>query len=205
MPDITAHDPAAERLAGIRARGGPPRPFLDVLLGHAGNPPLPDGYDTWGFKITRPDLRTYNGFRWPWPGGGVEDPAAVAGEDPCPTEQTGGYCVALTLAGATSGGYGHATVLLLAYRQADILALSGSDGKLRVRAAYVADVIDGAAAVRKAGHAYLRGADLQYAYLRGADLQGADLQDAHLQRSQLSDRQHTQITGTPAWLETPHA
>jgi Pentapeptide repeats (8 copies) len=44
-----------------------PRPFLDVILGHAGQPDLPDGYDTWGFKIVRPDLRSYGGFRWPWP------------------------------------------------------------------------------------------------------------------------------------------
>ncbi|EUA18442.1 pentapeptide repeat domain protein [Mycobacterium xenopi 3993] len=28
---------------------------------------LPDGYDSWGLKSVHPDLRTRNGFRWPFP------------------------------------------------------------------------------------------------------------------------------------------
>jgi Pentapeptide repeats (8 copies) len=171
------------------------RPFLDVILGHAGHPGLPDGYDTWGFKIVRPDLRSYGGFRWPWPGGTVDDPDAIASDDPCPTDGTGGYCVALSLAGAASGGHGHTTILLLAYREADVLARSGD--KLRARSAHVADVIDGQAVYRSAQHAdlrgaYLEGADLrgaylQGAYLRGAYLRGAYLQGAYLEHAYLQD------------------
>ena len=100
------------------------KPFLQVLLDHAGNPPLPDGYDTWGYKITRPDLRTYRlpdgtRYRWPFPGATVTDPGTVVNGNACPTAATGGFCVALTLRGAGSGGYGHATILLLAYRISD--------------------------------------------------------------------------------------
>jgi hypothetical protein len=181
------------------------RPFLDVILEQAGNPALPEGYDTWGFKIVRPDLRSYGGFRWPWPGGAVEDPAAQPSDDPCPTSRTGGYCVALSLAGAAAGGHGHATILLLAYRQADVLADDGHD-KRRVRAAYVADVIDGRLVYRKARYADLQRADLRYADLQRANLQHANLRDADLQRADLeradlqrADLQHANLRYANLW------
>ena len=151
------------------------RPFIDVILQVAGNPTLPDGYDTWGFKITRPDLRTYRlatgRYRWPWPGGTVTDEKTVVNGEPCPTLYTGGFCIARTLAGAASGGYGHATILLLAYRLADV---AGEDaGKRRVTHCLVADVIDGREAYRAATRADLTRANLAGANLAGADLAGA--------------------------------
>ena len=33
---------------------------------------LPDGFDTWGIKSVRPDLRTYGGYQWPFPGSVAE-------------------------------------------------------------------------------------------------------------------------------------
>jgi pentapeptide repeat protein len=185
------------------------RPFIDVILQAAGNPTLPDGYDTWGFKITRPDLRTYGRgggrYRWPWPGGTVTDTDTVVNGQPCPTSRTGGFCIAKTLAGAASGGYGHATILLLAYRLAD---MAGEDAdKRRVSHCLVADVIDGREAYRVAAGAdlaradlagadlagaYLAGAYLAGAYLAGADLAGAylagaDLAGAYLAGANLAD------------------
>src|ERR1035438_4888557 len=75
------------------------RPFLDILVAHT-DLPLPEGCDTWGWKTVRPDLRTHGGFRWPWPGGAVSDPHATPGNDPCPTADTGGFCVAKNWYGA---------------------------------------------------------------------------------------------------------
>src|SRR5262249_62307535 len=68
------------------------RPVLDVILEVAGHPSLPDGYDTWGWKIVRPDFCSHGGFRLPWPGGAVTDPAPIANDDPCPATPTGGFC-----------------------------------------------------------------------------------------------------------------
>ncbi len=184
------------------------RPFLDVILDAAGNPELPAGYDTWGFKITRPDLRTCdrgNGerFRWPWPGNTVTDEHTVINGEPCPTSVTGGFCIAKNLAGAASGGYGHATILLLAYRIADV---AGEDAdKRRVSHCLVADVVAGQDAYRKAARADLAradlaGADLTGAYLAGAYLTGADLTGAYLTGQQVTDQQRAQFRGEPSWL-----
>ena len=205
------------------------RTVLDVILEVAGHPELPDEYDTWGWKVVRPDFRSYGGYLWPWPGGAVADPEAVPSNDPCPVRQTGGFCVALSAEGAASGGHGHETVLLLAYRQTDILA--ADNHKLRVRSAYVADVVDGRAVWRASAGAdltganlsganltganlagaYLAGADLTRADLAGADLAGvnlagaylagADLAGASLTHGQLTDAQAGQFTGTPAWIK----
>ena len=144
---------------------------------------LPEGYDTFGFKIVRPDLRSYNGYRWPWPGNTVTDDAAIPGDDPCPTSETGGFCIARNLRGAASGGHGHTTILLLAYNQADILA--SNEDKLRVRHSLVVDVIDGQRIYGRCSDTDLQGADLQGAVLRGAVLQRADLQGAVLRGADL--------------------
>jgi hypothetical protein len=173
------------------------RPFLDVILDTAGNPPLPAGYDTWGFKIVRPDLRTYQlgdgtRYRWPWPGHAVTDPGTAVNGLPCPTTTTGGFCIAKNLRGAASGGYGHATILLLAYRVADV---AGEDAdKRRVSHCLVVDVVAGQGAYRSAG-----GADLTDAYLRGADLTDAYLTGADLAPSQVSAGQRGQFRGEPSW------
>jgi hypothetical protein len=167
------------------------RPFLECVLQAAGNPELPDSYDTWGFKITRPDLRTCKAygsetrFRWPFPGGTVTDPETVVDGESCPTSKTGGYCIALSLAGAASGGYGHATILLLAYRLADI-AGENEAGKRRVSHALVVDVVAGQDAYRLAKGADLTDADLTRANLTRADLTGANLTGANLTRANLT-------------------
>jgi uncharacterized protein YjbI with pentapeptide repeats len=182
------------------------RPFLDVILQTAGNPTLPDGYDTWGFKITRPDLRTYKHsgsdprFRWPWPGGTVTDPKTVVDGEACPTTQTGGYCVALTLNGARSGGYGHATILLLAYRIADVAGEDTVYGKRRVSHCMVVDVIAGQDAYRLAKGADLAGANLTRAYLADANLTRANLAGADLTRADLTGADLTRAYLTDADL-----
>jgi len=179
------------------------RPFLDVLLEVAGNPPLPDGYDTWGFKIARPDLRTYllregDRYRWPWPGGSVDDPATVVNGKPCPTNSTGGFCIARNLRSAKSGGYGHATILLLAYRISDV---AGEDAdKLRVSHCLVADVIAGQDAYRRAAGADLTGANLTRANLTDANLTGANLAGADLTYANLGGANLTDANLTGAYL-----
>ena len=183
------------------------RPFLDIILDTAGNPPLPEGYDTWGFKIVRPDLRTYQlgdgtRYRWPWPGGTVTDPGTAVNGQPCPANAVGGFCIAKNLRGAASGGYGHATILLLAYRVADV---AGEDAdKRRVSHCLVVDVVAGQDAYRSARGADLAGADLTGADLTGADLRGAylrgaDLTGADLAPSQVSAEQRGQFRGEPSW------
>jgi len=184
------------------------RPFIECILQAAGNPPLPDGYDTWGFKITRPDLRTCrtgNGerYRWPWPGGTVTDEHTIVNGNACPDTRTGGFCVALDLEGAASGGYGHATILLLAYRLADV---AGEDEhKRRVSHCLVADVIAGDTVYRLGAGADLAGADLTRADLAGANLTGAgltraDLTGANLTRADLTRANLTRANLTRAYL-----
>ena len=177
------------------------RPFLDCVLAAAGNPELPDGYDTWGWKITLPDLRTYKHydsdtrFRWPFPGGTVTDDKTVVDGEPCPTRATGGFCIALTLEGAASGGYGHATILLLAYRLADVAGEDAREGKRRVSHCMVVDVVSGRSAYRLAA-----GADLAGANLAGANLTRAYLTGGKVRKSQLTTVQLAQFTGVPAWV-----
>jgi len=182
------------------------RPFLDCVLAAAGNPELPDGYDTWGWKITLPDLRTYKHydfdtrFRWPFPGGTVTDDKTVVDGEPCPTGATGGFCIALTLEGAASGGYGHATILLLAYRLADVAGEDARKGKRRVSHCMVVDVVSGRSAYRLAAGANLAGADLTGANLTGADLTRAYLTGAYLAGANLTRANLTDVYLTRAYL-----
>ena len=39
---------------------------------------MPAWCDSWGIKSVRPDLRTYGGYQWPWPGQTLATTAAVA-------------------------------------------------------------------------------------------------------------------------------
>ncbi len=200
------------------AEGKTYRPLVDIL---AAGRELPEGYDTWGWKVVRPDLRTRDGFRWPWPGNiaTVDDPEPrEAG--PCGA----GLHIALAPCAMQSVRYGCSTVLLLAYNAAEIIA--ADEVKCRVPRAFVVDVRDLQAILRRdaagadlkgadltranladayltgaylAG-AYLTGAYLTGANLAGADLTGADLTGAYLYRSQLTATQTASITGTPAWV-----
>ena len=141
---------------------------------------LPDGYDRWGIKSVKPDLRTYKGYQWPFPGGVAHaqdvDPTNT---DACPGRPGDGLCVATTWQGMASGGIPARTLLLVAYRGADILGRD--EGKLRCREVAVVAVVDGERLLREAGAgAYLRGANLSGANLCGADLSRADLAGANL-------------------------
>ena len=137
-----------------------------------------------GWRSIRPDLRSRDGFRWPWPGGWAEAPddgrdlTTNHPDKACPSETLGGLCLAKTWSGARSGGARSRGVpahigLVVAYHPDDVL---GEDAhKLRVRRCLVLDVVDVCAHIR-AGHctgANLGGAYLTRAYLGGANLTGA--------------------------------
>ncbi|WP_019901246.1 pentapeptide repeat-containing protein [Salinispora arenicola] len=132
--------------------------LLDVLTADRA---LPAGCDRWGIHTVHPDLRSRDGYRWPWPGQWVE-----VGD---------GICLARTWRAMASGGVPAVTLLLCAWSSADLLSDACGD-TWRLRRAYVVDVVDGARLIREHG----RGADLQ-----GADLQGADLERANLERADL--------------------
>jgi len=151
------------------------RPVLPILVG---NRTLPYGCDTWGIRSVRADLRSSRGFRWPFPGQWAEaaGPFDAANTGGCPSGEGDGICLADTYRGMASGGTPARTLLLCAYASADVLGTTASEGKHRVRRAFVVDVLDGEAVAR----ADLSGANLRGAYLRGADLSGANLRGADL-------------------------
>ncbi len=150
---------------------------------------LPDGFDTWGFKIVRADLTTWDmgdGRRVQWPATGLmEDPNAVASPEVCPNTEIGGYAIALDLRGARDGQYGHATILLVAYNQADVLATAAH--KVRVSKAHVGAVLHGTDVYKTAAGVDLAGADLNGADLRDAAFDGSDLSGAALRGARLEN------------------
>ena len=157
------------------------RNLLDIITADR---ELPEGFDSWGIKSVRPDLKTTHGFSWALPGGLnlSNDALNRKNTDACPNEPGDGLCVATTWRGMASGGIPARTLLLVAYREADVVGRDTPQGKLRI-GGVVASValVDGERLVREHGRgADLQGADLQGADLRGADLQGADLSDADL-------------------------
>ena len=143
----------------------------------------------WWFRAVHPDLRSKNGYRYPWPGSWAEAPGPIQKHsDPCPQAEGDGLCVAKSFRGAAMGGIPFSTFLLVGVTKRDVL---GEDAdKIRVRRMYIADVISLATIIRGADlrdanltsanlrGANLRDADLRGAYLRGADLRGADLRGA---------------------------
>jgi len=169
--------------------------LLDLVAQRAQDGDLTGIGDTdlcWAFRAVHPDLRSRNGFRYPWPGKWATAPGPFITENTtgCPKAEGDGLCVAKTVSGAGQGGIPFRTVLIVGYRPADVLG--SDDQKLRVRALYVADVADGIGLLRGADlrgtdlrGANLRGADLGGTYLRGADLRDADLRDADLRGTYL--------------------
>jgi hypothetical protein len=158
----------------------------DPLTILAGDRELPAGCDRWTMRSVHADLRSSNGFRWPFPGQWATAPGPIIEhDDNCPRQVGDGICVATTYAGMASGGIPARTVLLCAIAFTDVLAERG--GKLRVRRAFVVDVIDGERAARAyLARAYLARAYLARAYLTGANLAGADLARADLTRAYLA-------------------
>jgi hypothetical protein len=173
---------------------------------------LPEGHDQWAIRTVRPDLRSRNNYRYPFPGKVAKAAGPFSeGRDECPSHDGDGICAATTWRGMASGGVTASTLLLVAYKEKHVLGGSRSGGKLRLQRFLVVDVIDGLDLLRKSGNgAYLRGADLRganlsyanlsyanlsgaylsgaylsYADLRGADLSGADLSGANLRGADL--------------------
>ena len=162
--------------------------LLDVIVETSGAT-LPDGYDSWGIKSVHPDLKTTRGFTWALPGGinVSNDKLDRSNTGACPDMEGDGLCVATTWRGMASGGITARTLLLVAYRTADVVGRDELAGKLRI-GAEVASValVDGERLIREHGRgANLQDANLQDANLGGADLRDADLQDANLRGAKL--------------------
>ena len=155
---------------------------------------LPEGTDTWVVRTVKPDFRSQQGFRWPFPGQWAEAPGPIVHENdsPCPVAVGDGICVATTWADMASGGVPARTLLLCAIKKDEALSPSSGD-KIRVPRAFVVDVIDGERIIREQGtaadlrYADLRYADLRYANLRYANLSAANLRGADLYRADLRD------------------
>ena len=144
---------------------------------------LPEGCDQWGIRSVHPDFVSRNSFRWPFPGQWAEasGPFRSDNKSGCPLGHGDGICVAKTWGGMASGGIPAVTLLLVAYAANDVLGSEEDGAKLRVRRAFVVDLIDGARLLRtRSRGAYLVGANLRGANLRGADLEGANLRNADL-------------------------
>lgn len=117
----------------------------------------------WGWRTVRPDFRSRNGYRWPFPGGWAEAPGPVLDHTgPCPEHVGDGLCVALDWSGAALGGISARNpVLVVGWHPDDELGRDPS--KVRIRRGYVADVWSAERILHNAP-----GADLTRAYLGGA-------------------------------------
>ena len=143
---------------------------------------LPAGYDGWAIRTVRPDFRSSRGYRYPYPG----EVARAAGPfnangNECPNHEGDGICAAGTWAGMASGGVPANVLLLVAYKDKDVLGGSIRE-KLRLRKFLVVDVIDGCRLLIESG-AY---ANLRYADLRSANLASANLRSANLRYADLA-------------------
>ncbi len=129
-----------------------------------------------GWRAVHPDLRSRDGFRYPFPGQWADAGGPILDHnDACPRQQGDGLCVAKTWRGAALGGIPSSTVLLVGYHDDDVYG--EDDQKVRVSALLVLDVVDVPGAIRRG---WFQGADLRGADLRGADLRDADLRGAYL-------------------------
>ena len=169
---------------------------------------LPDDLQ-WGLRSIAPDFTSSRGYRWPFPGQWARCKASEIYWDNtggCPRDVGDGICIGLSWRGMASGGMPATTILLVGYRETDVLGRDGGwvgSSKIRVARAYVADIqvplallqertVDEALNLRDADlgganlyAANLYAADLRGANLRGADLRGANLGDANLRGANL--------------------
>ncbi len=154
------------------------RTLLEILVEEVGIA-LPDGFDSWGFKTVNGLRQTMNGFTWPAVGGVASswDDDGPHSSDECPIRPGDGLCVALTPKGASSGFLPLAGLLLVAYRQADVVAATHEKLRTRGEVAVVGDTM-----IRRLN---LRGAYLYGAYLRGTNLEGTNLEGAYLRGAAL--------------------
>ena len=197
------------------------RDLLPIIVETTGSA-LQEGFDSLGIKSVSPDLATTHGFSWALPGGLnlSNDALNRKNTDACPSEPGDGLCVATTWCGMASGGIAARTLLLVAYRSADVVGRDDSEGKLRIGGEVVSvALIDGERFLREHGEgmnfrgadlrganlrgANLRGADLWGANLQGANLQGADLQGAYLWGADLQRARFDWATPPAGWTVTP--
>jgi hypothetical protein len=136
----------------------------------------------YGFRAVRADFTSKHGYRWVFPGkwAKAEGPFFKDNTGGCPRSPGDGICVANTWEGMASGSIPALNILLVGYRESDILGAEQNGSKLRVKKAFVRDLIDGQALLLRAEGADLRRADLYGANLGGADLRRADLRRANL-------------------------
>jgi hypothetical protein len=146
---------------------------------------LPAGYDGWGIRTVDLDFTSQHGYRYPYPGRVAEAPGPIirTNTGSCPSAVGDGICAALNWRGMASGGASARMLLLIAYRDRDVLGRSTD--KLRCAQFLVVDVLSGEGIVRQGRDANLRGANLYGADLRGADLYGANLRGANLRDADL--------------------
>jgi hypothetical protein len=157
--------------------------YVDLLDVLTEGRELPEGYDCWAIKSTRPDLSTRNDFRWPFPGNATQRFELLDHNNECPRQPGDGVCVAKTWCGMASGGFPARTLLLIAYLSSEA---RGGPEKLRVPQAFVVDLIDGERLLLTSGtRANLIRANLAGANLAGADLAGSRLAGAYLARAYL--------------------
>ena len=176
---------------------------------------MPEGFDTWGIKSVHPDLVTTHDFQWALPGGvNVSNDAIVPGNtSACPDRPGDGLCVATTWQGMASGGIPARTLLLVAYRESDIVGRDEASGKLRIGGPVASvKLVDGCRLIRERGAdleganlrgANLEGANLEGANLRGANLEGANLRGANLEGANLRGAILTHGVPPKGWKRTP--
>ena len=77
------------------------------------------------WRAVRPDLRSSNGFRWPFPGKKAVAPlpegSVFTRGNPCPVFVGDGLCLAKTWRGAASGGIPAITCLEVTYKPEHVL------------------------------------------------------------------------------------
>ncbi len=131
------------------------------------------------WRACHPDLRSSNGFVWPFPGNQAVAPLPDGKKfttgDPCPRFPGDGLCLAKTWKGAASGGIPAITCLEVTYDPADVLG--EDDHKVRVSRCQVVSLFDATLLIRDG---WCEGQNLVGARLDGASLVGARLVGASL-------------------------
>src|SRR6266568_4644545 len=116
---------------------------INLLEKITANRELPKGYDAWAIRTVDLDFTSSNGYRYPYPGTVAKAPGPLdrSHHGECPSAPGDGICAARNWAGMASGGKSARLLLLVAYRNVDILGSSAN--KLRLAEFLVVDVLSG--------------------------------------------------------------